>query len=584
METFDPLANPSLVAPRRLLSASAPPSGIRTGLRSKAIAEAVQPLEDNPESTMHNRRKGTEARKSAEAPARRQSPVPCHTDRPVQSIEALPGMDQGFIDYGVDIESPDEESSLEQQMIDPEEAFNRKWGYLPPLDEEAAAIIDALIENPANAMASARINPTSETFFSGLDARNVGTRESKTLDQYAANFDLQPHTLGETAAEKESYERLWTSDRAACVHGSNVALFQRTLMMDFIARHCLVYGQDATRPSHLGYSVEETWSCPPMPTLDYKMRHKFLTQPKPDLAVYFKRDELIPMDLWKNMPNATRRLVCYQKLDGSGELKAFHFFTIEGRRSQTVTSDLTALYQSLNNASQALHNMFEFFNDAGPQHAAKLFSEVRFFSAVASTEGLLVRIHRAVLLDEDRIHIPGYPLRFEFRKYARIPREKFDREPVVKLFSKILVSYGTEKLFGLLQDAAETLAEKLKNEPGERGLRYDPFFYSHGQGGNTPKKSRAAASSRLQTLTASRVSSEQTRMSVDTERSELLRGSTDVAAQRSNQSVDTSRGGTATRTQSQSPPSPQVSNSGAKRRNNQTDDVNPPQKTKRLRQ
>ena len=91
--------------------------------------EAVQPLEDNPESIMHNRRIGTEPRKSAKAPARPQSPVPSHPDRPVQSIEALPGMDQGFIDYGVDIESPDEESSLEQQNIEPEEAFNRKWGY-----------------------------------------------------------------------------------------------------------------------------------------------------------------------------------------------------------------------------------------------------------------------------------------------------------------------------------------------------------------------------------------------------------------------------------------------------------------------
>ena len=497
---------------------------------------------------MHNRRKGAEARKSAKAPARPQSPVPSHPDRPVQSIEALPGMDQGFIDYGVDIESAGEESSLEQHHIEPEEAFNRKWGYLPPLDEEAAAIIEAVIEDPANAMAYARINPTSETFFSGLHARNVDTKENKTPDPYAANFDLQPHTLRETAAEKESHERLWTLDRAACVHGSNSALFQRTLMMGFIARHCLVYEQDATRPSHLDYSVEETWSCPPMPTLDYKMRQKFLTQPKPNLAVCFKRDELIPMDLWRNMPDATRRLVCYERLDEIGVSKAFHFLTIEGRRSQTVTTDLTALYQSLNNSSQALHNMFEFFNDAGPQHAGKFFSEVRVFSAVASTEGLLVRIHRAAQLDEDRIHMPGYPLRFEFREYARIPRDKFDREPVVKLFSKILVSYGTDKLFGLLQDAAKTLAEKLENDPGERGLRYDPFFYRHGQGGNTPKESRTPASGELRTLTASRDRSERTRTSVDTERSEILRGPTNMAAQQSNLSVDTSPGRTATPT------------------------------------
>lgn len=139
--------------------------------------------------------------------------------------EDLPTYYQGAIDYGVDIESPDEESSLEQQNLDPEEAFNRKWGYLPPLDEEAAAIIDALIIDPANAMAFARINLGSNDFLHGLDARNVDRNENRTPDPYAAKLDLQPHSLRQTAAEKESYERLWAFDRATCVDGSNEALF-----------------------------------------------------------------------------------------------------------------------------------------------------------------------------------------------------------------------------------------------------------------------------------------------------------------------------------------------------------------------
>ena len=211
----------------------------------------------------------------------------------MQSIEALPRKYLRDVDYGVDIESPDEGSSFGQQNLD----SNRKWGYLPPLDEEAAAIIDALIIDPANAMAFARINPGSNDFLHGLDARNVDRNENKTPDPYAAKLDLQPHSLRETTAEKESYERLWAFDRATCVNGSNEALFQRILMMGLVARHCLVYGQDATRPAHLDFSVEETWNCPPMPTYDYNTRRKFLTQPKPALAVCFKRDELIPRDL-----------------------------------------------------------------------------------------------------------------------------------------------------------------------------------------------------------------------------------------------------------------------------------------------
>ena len=543
--------------------------------------ELAQPLDDNPESILHNRRKGTGARESAKTPARPQSPVPSHPDRLLQSVEVLPEKNQGHIDYSVSNESPDEDSSLEQQNIDPEEAFNRKWGYLPPLDEEAAAIIDALIIDPTNAMESARINPTHAEFHEGLDARNVDLKENTTPDPDAANFDLPPYSLQETAAEKESYERLWTLDRAKCVDGSNEALFQRTLMMGFIARHCLVYGQDATGPSLLDFSVEETWNCPPMPTTDYYTGHKFLTQPKPDLAVGFKRIEVIPRNLWLKMPYATRRLACYEKPDVNGGSKAFHFFTIEGKRALIVTTDPTALYQSLNNASQALHNMFEFFNDAGPRHRAKFFSEVRFFSAVASTEGLIVRIHRAVQVaengSEDSDTIPNYPLRFEFRELERVPREKFDRETVLKLLGKILVGYGVGKLFGLLQDAAKTLTEKLKSDPGESNLRQNPNFYRHGQVGNTSRNSRTS------TLTASRGPSVQSPMSIVTERSGVLPSSATMATPRPNQSFDMSHGRTATPTQSQPPSSTQVSSPGAKRGRNQQEDGNTPEKSQRLR-
>ena len=283
------------------------------------------------------------------------------------------------------------------------------------------------------------------------------------------------------------------------------------------------------------------------------------------------------------MPYATRRLACYEKLYESGGSKAFHFFTTEARRSQTVVTDFTALYKSLNKASQALHNMFEFFNEAGPQHTAKFFSEVRFFSAVASTEGLLVRIHRAVQVAKDRMIIPGYPLHFEFREYAKIPRETFDREPVVQLFSKILINYGVDKLFGLPQDAAKTIAAKLRNKPGEQRLRDNPNFYRHGQGGNTPNNSRRLASSRIPTLTTSRGRSDQTRISVETEQGGVLPGSAKIATPMLNQSCEILQGRTTTPTQSQAPQSTQVSNSSAKRCRTQSEDGNPPQRTKRLK-
>ena len=124
--------------------------------------------------------------------------------------------------------------------------------------------------------------------------------------------------------------------------------------------------------------------------------------------------------------------------------------------------------------------------------------------------------------------------------------KKFDRKTVLELFGKILVGYGVEKLYGLLQDAARDLWEKLKKDPEEFMLREDANFYRHDQVDNTP------VNSTLPTLTASRGYSVRSR--------------------------------TATSTQSRPSPSTQVSSSSAKRCRNRSEDGNPPQGTKRLRQ
>lgn len=80
------------------------------------------------------------------------------------------------------------------------------------------------------------------------------------------------------------------------------------------------------------------------------------------------------------MPKATKRLVCYENMSEIRRARGFHFFTIEAKKGLMSADDTVGKRQSLNNASQALHNMFEFFRDAGPQHEDIFFTKVRFFS------------------------------------------------------------------------------------------------------------------------------------------------------------------------------------------------------------
>ena len=458
--------------------------------------------QDNPELILRKPRQPRNARKP-EKDKVQESSTQLDPNAPIESIEAE---ELEFFPSQTLNEEPNTELSQSLSDTDFEQSFYRSWGYLPPLDREAIAEIEAImadLEIPERARNSQRIGAEKGQFLDGLTDRNVELLESKQSDPHASH--IKSLVLGdsdlETDWDKKSHGQLWILDQAKCEGDSNEALFQRTLMMSLIARHCLIYARDKDHNPSLDFSVEAPWGCPPMPTRAYKRKEMFLTQPKPDLAVCFRRQSIMLDSMWGLIPKATLQLACYENANNEIERsKVFHFFTIEAKKGSKSPDDSVGKRQSLNNASQALHNMFEFFRDAGPKHENVFFEKVRFFSVVASTQGLIIRIHRAVrdpgkvsgstYVMKDR---PDYPLRFEFEKYLSLPKE-VKREEVFETFQRILISYGEEELRPLLSSAAEALVQKLHSDPTELSMqqRQDINFYRYGQ-------IRLQSQSRLQT-------------------------------------------------------------------------------------
>ena len=439
---------------------------------------------DNPEQLLRKPRKSTEIRNEAERPDRL---VAENLVKLAKSIEApLVGRIRRSFNGAPELSSGEGTSS--SRGTDSEQSFNRARGYLPPLDEEAAAIIDAIIADPDMAKDYKRINPNSKGFTQGLRYRNVFLTQSAAPDPYIDHIAklVVDNSFAESEGEEQLHGHLWTLDQARCNKGSSEALFQRTLMMSLIARHSFIYDTSVVHRHSLDFSVEEPWTCPAMPTRAYDKGAKYLTQPKPDLALCFRREALISDALWNSMPNSTKRLACYEEMDEMRESKVFHFFTIEAKKAFYSIDDTGGKRQSLNNASQALHNMYEFFHDAGPRYEIDFFDKVRFFSVVASTEGLTIRIHRATKEPADGSDqgfiTTGYPLRFEYREYCKIRKDSnFDRKTVLKTFERILIAYGADELQFLLHDAAEAIMEKLKKDPDGMKKREQIDFYCHGQ-------------------------------------------------------------------------------------------------------
>lgn len=386
-----------------------------------------------------------------------------------------------------------EDGSSQGSAIGSRERFNRKWGYVPPLDEETIRIIKAILKNPARAETMVGIGPENPEFLKGLRGRNVISDPSTHLDP--REVEIQSISvegfLEETKEQEASHEELWKLDRAKCDPSSSEALYQRTLMISLIARHALIYQLDSSKGQILDFSVEAPWGCPPMPSRllwliskGQKSEAKFLTQPMPDLAVCFKREAVIPDRIWNTLPESTKALACFQN-SISDYSRIFHFLTVEAKRAKFSLNSPQALYQSLNNASQALHNMFEFFRDAGPEHEQVFYDKVRFFSVVANREGILVRIHRAVRKPDDagelELIMPDradYRLEFEFREFQKINADGFSRKRVLEVIKKIL-KYAKDDLCKLINAAASKLAQNFAKDHGLFFVRVEDF-YSYG--------------------------------------------------------------------------------------------------------
>lgn len=409
--------------------------------------------------------------------------------------------------------SGDKETFSRIQGLDPEVAFGLKWGYLPPLDEYTLAILGAIYTHqPAMSEALQILLPKFET---GLGDRNVQLRESRMLDPLQDQIlnTLPQDQVWETDEERKTYETLWASDEANCMGFSNEAIFQRTVMMNLIARHFLIYRRDSSRPRLLEISVEEFWTCPPAPSRAFVQgAGSLLTKPKPDLAVSFSRDMLLPDLSWIGLPHETQCLASYEGLRHAAQDKVFHFLTIEAKKGLTSTANSPALLQNLNNASQSLYNMYEFFREAGPDHEQKFFEEVRFFSVVATTEGLTFRIHRAIRSTEKADMVTtGYPLQFVYRVFKRLQSGvNYNRGAVLEILKPILLAYAEETLFKLLKAAAQAIREKFMNVAGAKLQRqlegYDfygvckPYMNSkqNKQGSKPGKKTQGSKSTNHQ--------------------------------------------------------------------------------------
>lgn len=370
------------------------------------------------------------------------------------------------------------------QDNDPLEAY--------PWDNEVLALIRAIVTDPDVAdtvlMAAANREESLE-----ID-RNVSLEPSCGPDPYTdelGKLQYKSKIVDQNKWYQALETKLWEKDLQKCSE-SNEAFFQRTVMIAMIDRYRLFYHHDTSSQPNCTFSMEELWACPAMPSSGPARGSRPTPRPKPDLCVSFLTEELIPRAWHKAIPYATMNLARFEGSTGLKRKRSFAFLTIEAKAAYSTPEDQTAKLQSLNCASLALHNMYEFFKEAGEDD--NFFANVRVFSAVATAKGIVIRIHRAIKLSNERKADwieDDYPLAFEFNEFWSAYGKDINRENVVSTFERIIQGYGSV-LFKQLHDVAEKIYKTFQSNPGLKADRSEKH-YRHGQTWKYHANSRATS-------------------------------------------------------------------------------------------
>ncbi len=328
----------------------------------------------------------------------------------------------------------------------------------------------------------------SAGFATGLEQRNV---EFEAVKDDCGDW-LEKAIFAEC---KETWsaqdERNWQNDLIKCQASSNEAVFQRTIMMDFINRHHL--------ENPLDYTCESQWSSEcTIPQRNSTIASR-MPKPKPDLAVAFKTKSILGSFQQADL-RVYRSLMCPESSTRDKRDRAFHFLSIEAKKNSGQIGDAEAQDQNFNTASHALHNIYFFMKMAGQESLKLFYEKVRFFSVVATGRSFHVRVHRAVEVQDGRI-VPSYPLGFVYDVLHECEGANYTRATAASIIRNISVEYGVKILRPILKEGMEKAWKTLKEQPGSLSIP--------GEGQVQRGLQEEAEVSRRQTRARSRLSQEQ---------------------------------------------------------------------------
>ena len=279
------------------------------------------------------------------------------------------------------------------------------------------------------------------------------------LDEKVDPYDTQNSVEVEIQRREDA---LWEADMSKCTR-SNEAKFQRTIMMTILNRQEL--------DEKLDFECEAEWKSERFPCLNCIIKTCKLVKPKPDLAVAFQSESLLPSDGINGDWERLRDFESHIFPEGNQQYqkeRAFHFFSMEAKGKLGQIGNQKAHFQNLNTASQALYNIYYCMKRTNDLDT--FFDKVRVFSATATVEGFLVRVHWPLKIRKEQCNNREYPISFQFEEIARLKGD-FSRARTTGVLYNILYKYGIQELHPILKNTIEKLLEHYPRKAHQSSLQ-----------------------------------------------------------------------------------------------------------------
>ena len=289
------------------------------------------------------------------------------------------------------------------------------------------------------------------------------------------------------AKTKEDAPR-WLLDMAKSMR-SNEAVFQRTIMMRTINRfHLEALGKT------IDWTAETEWKNP-RPESRFNVK---LWAPKPDLTIGFQPDALFKDDeeLQDKIPQFLVPHMLPEMTKYPDEGRAFPFLTMEVKGPSERLSGESANLQSINEAAQALFNIWRFMRE-DQDLEKRFFENVRVFTAGGHKNQFWVRIHRAVNKSTMMIN-DDYPLRFQYYEFLTLEKEEYTQARVRAVVHSI-IEWAIKQLLPSLREAVEYVyshaneiqAREIQNSTADN-KKPDPQSSNHEQSPSVSQESPVA--------------------------------------------------------------------------------------------